>query len=245
MSFPSYGHTNELRRKEGEMVRILARIGVVASIAAALVFPVTAAGGIVTPHRIDDTFRGSSIDYTNVWAFWGTNQPGLVDFAQTDGALTVNVSAAAQPDFVVSGTTRCLAHGDFSAQVDFNLVNWPPENGVWVSLAVAGTPFNVYRVSWQFQPSESYGAFLPPVGTTLPAEGTSGTLRLARVGDIFTAYYRSGLSWVPIISGTGPTDDVPLSIGVGNISGAATFAEQPVTVAFDNLHVFADRIVCP
>src|SRR6266550_3039712 len=225
MSFPSCDHTNELRRKEEEMVRILARIGVVASVAAALVFPVTAAGGTVTPHRIDDTFRGSSIDYANVWAFWGTNQPGLVDFAQTNGALTVNVSAGAQPDF--------------------NLVNWPPQNGVSVSLMVGGTPFNVYRVSWQFQPSESYGAFLPPVGTTLPADGTTGTLRLARVGDIFTTYYRSGLRWVPIISGVGPTDDVPLTLAVFNISGAATFAGQPVTVAFDNFHVFADRIVCP
>jgi len=34
-------------------------------------------------------------------------------------------------------------------------------------------------------------------------------------------------------------------LAVFNISGAATFAGLPVTVAFDNFHVFADRIVCP
>jgi hypothetical protein len=50
---------------------------------------------------------------------------------------------------------------------------------------------------------------------------------------------------VPIISGTGPTEDVPLTLAVFNISGAATFAGQPVTVAFDDLHVFADGIVSP
>jgi len=97
--------------------------------------------------------------------------------------------------------------------VGFNLVTWPAQNGVWVSLMVGGTPFNVYRVSWQFEPSEAYGAYLPPAGTTVSATGTTGTLRLTREGDIFTAYYRSGDSWVPIISGTGPTGDVPLTLG--------------------------------
>ena len=220
-------------------------MGAMAIIATTLALPAVAQAGIVTPHRIDEPFLGSSIDYSSVWAWWGTNQPGLVSFAQGGGVLTLDVSGAAQPDFNVSGETRCLAHGDFDAQVDFNLVAWPPQNGVWVSLMVGGTPYNVYRVSWQFPQTEAYGAFLPPVGTTLPATGTSGTLRLTRRGDIFTAYYLSGLRWVPIISGTGPTGDVPLTLAVFNISTAATFAGQPVTVTFDNLHVFADHVVCP
>ncbi len=226
-------------------MRRFVRIWAAAIAAAALAFPAAAGGGIVTPHRIDETFKGSSIDYSNVWAFWGTNQPGLIDFAQGGGSLDVNVSAGAQPDFNVSGQTRCLAHGDFDARVAFDLVDWPPQNGVTVSLMVGGTPYNVYRVSWQFPQSEAYGAFLPPAGTTLPATGTTGTLRLARQGELFTAYYRSGDTWVPIISGVGPTGDVPLTLAVFNISAAATFAGLPVTVAFDDFHVVADRIVCP
>jgi hypothetical protein len=110
---------------------------------------------------------------------------------------------------------------------------------------VAGTPYNVYRVSWQFDPSEAYGAFLPPVGTSTGATGTSGTLRLTRTGDVFTASYLSALDWIPIISGTGPTGDVPLTLAVFNISGAATFAGLPVTVDFDNFKVNAQQIVCP
>lgn len=225
---------------------MLRKTSLVAAILATLIaFPAIGLGGIVTPHRIDEMFSGTSIDYSNVWAWWGTNQPGLADFAQGGGVLTINVTAGAQPDFNVGSQTRCLAHGDFDAQVGFNLVTWPAQNGVWVALMVGGTPFNVYRVSWQFDPSEQYGAYLPPAGTTLPATGTTGTLRLIRQGDIFTAYYLSGRNWIPIISGTGPTGDVPLTLAVFNISGAATFAGLPVTVAFDNFHVFADRIVCP
>ena len=121
-------------------LRPLARIGAVAIVASLLPSPAVARAGIVTPHRIDETFKGSSIDYSNVWAWWGTNQPGLVDFAQGGEVLTVNVTSAAQPDFNVSGQTRCLAHGDFDAQVDFNLLTWPAQNGVWVSLMVGGTP---------------------------------------------------------------------------------------------------------
>jgi hypothetical protein len=50
-----------------------------------------------------------------------------------------------------------LAHGDFNARVDFNLVDWPAENGTSLNLAVAGTPYNVYRVSWQFDPGVLHG----------------------------------------------------------------------------------------
>jgi hypothetical protein len=225
-------------------MRRFSRIGAVAILAAVFAFPALAFGGSVSRHHIDEKFRGTSID-SNVWAFWGTNQPGLVDFAQGDGVLTVNVSPGAQNEFNLTGQTRCLAHGDFDARVGFNLVTWPAQNGVTVSLMVGGTPFNVFRVSWQFQQSEAYGAFLPPIGTSVAATGTTGELRLTRAGDIFTAFFRSGGSWVPIISGTGPTGDVPFNLAVFNIPGAGPFAGLPVTVAFDNFHVSADRIVCP
>jgi len=220
-------------------------VGVVAAVAALIALPAAASGGTVNRQHIDERFNGSSIDYAKTWAWWGTNQPGLVSFTQANGVLRLDVSAAAQPDFNVSGQTRCAAQGDFDARVDFNLVDWPAQNGVWVSLMVNGGPFNVYRVSWQFDPSEAYGAYLPPAGNSVGGSDTTGTLRITRRGDLYATYYRAGGSWVPIVSGPGPTDDVPFTLAVFNISNAATLSGQPVSATFDNFHVTADRIVCP
>jgi hypothetical protein len=222
-----------------------ARIAAVVVIASLLVFPAAARAGIVTPHRIDEKFRETSIDYTHTWAFWGTNQPDAVQFHQANGVMNVNVAANAQNDFNVAGSTRCLAHGDFDATVDFNLPIWPTADGVSASLMVAGTPFNVYRVTWQLQPTEAYGAYLPPAGGLLPATGTAGTLRLSRRDDIFTTYYLDGLNWVPIVSGVGPTDDASFTLAVFNISAASPFGGMAAAVTFDNFHVLADHIVCP
>jgi hypothetical protein len=218
----------------------------VASIGAAAALSASASGGVVTPHRITEMFRGSTIDFTNVWWYWGSNQPSYASFGQADGALTVNVSGDAQPDFGVGGATRCVAHGDFDARVAFDLRSWPAENGTWVNLAITGTPFNVYRVSWQFPEHEAYGAYFPPSNGNASATGTTGQLRLTREGSTITAYYLGdGGIWVPVLSSGGPTDDASFTLGVFNISNAATFAGLPVSVSFDNLHVSADAIVCP
>ena len=192
------------------MKRLLAQVAALS--AAVLACACIASAGIVTPHRIDETFSGTSIDYPHTWWSWGTNQPDAVTFKQANGVMNINVAATAQNDFNVSGATLCRARGDFDATVDFNLPTWPTGDGIWVMLQMTGTPFNVYRVTWQFQPSEAYGAFFPPAGTSLPATGTSGTLRLSRRGDIFTGYYWNGLSWVPIISGVGPKRGEQLAV---------------------------------
>jgi hypothetical protein len=212
---------------------------------AVLVSAGVASAGIVTPHRIDETFTGASIDYTHTWWFWNTNQPDSVTFDQANGVMNINIAAIAQNGFFGGGATLCRARGDFDATVDFNLPTWPTSDGIWVTLQMTGTPFNVYRVTWQYQPNEAYGAYFPPGGSSLPATGTSGTLRLSRRGDIFTGYYRNGPSWVPIASGVGPTDDASVSLGVSNNPGVSPFLGLPATITFDNLHVFADKFVCP
>src|SRR6266540_3224424 len=88
-----------------QSMRRLARLMAIAAATTFLSLSAAAGAGIVTPHHIDEMFRGTSIDYTNTWAWWGTNQPSYVGFAQTDGALTVSVSAAAQPAALPTATS--------------------------------------------------------------------------------------------------------------------------------------------
>ena len=202
-------------------------------------------GALVTRHFIMDSFSGTSID-RSVWGWYGTNPPDDVTLTEAGGALRVDVSGSAGNDFNASLGTRCKVRVDFDAQLSFSLLVWPPQNGVWVSLMAADTGgFNVYRVSWQFGDGEAYGAYLPPEGTSLSASGNKGVLRLARRGSTWSGYYLSGLRWVPILTGVGPTGDVALSPGVFNISGATPFGGMPTTVALNGFAAFAARVVCP
>jgi hypothetical protein len=201
--------------------------------------------GLVTPHFISDSFAGGVID-PNVWGWYGTSEPDHVTFRPGGGALVVSVAATAPNDFNASLGTRCKVRGDFDATLSFRLVQWPANNGVWVSLMAADTGgFNVYRVSWQFGSGEAYGGYLPPAGTAIDGSGNQGVLRLARQGSTWSAYFLSGRHWTPIVSGPGPGSDIALSPGVFNVSGATAFGSQATVVAFDSFHVSAARVVCP
>ncbi len=201
----------------------------------------TALAGLVTPHRIDDRFSGQAIDST-VWWFH-SSQPDQVTLAEGSGQITVNVSAGATNDFDAGLVAQCRASGDFDARLSFALTAWPALDGVGVNLAAEDTGgFNVYRAS--ASGGDSYGAFLPPAGATVPATGSSGTLRLVREGSTMSAYYLSDHHWVAIASGPGPTADVHIGMGVFNISAATAFGRQQATVEFNEFHLFADAIAC-
>jgi hypothetical protein len=202
-------------------------------------------GAIVSNHTISDSFEGTSIS-PKVWGFYGTNQPNNVTLTQKDEGLYVSVSSTATNDFTGGLTTRCKLRGDFDAILSFRLVTWPPKNGVWLSLLAADTGgFNVYRVSWQFDTGDDYGAYLPPAGAIAPASGNSGVLRLSRQAGYWTAYYLSGGSWVTLASAPGPTSDVALNPSVFNLSGVLPYGGAATTVAFKGFHAIAAAVVCP
>jgi hypothetical protein len=200
----------------------------------------TALAGLVTPHHIEDRFSDQVID-SNVWWF-NSSQPDQVALAEGDGHVTVNVSGGAANDFNAGLSTKCKATGDFDARLSFTLPVWPAFDGVGLLLMAGDTGFNVYRASASW--GDSYGAFLPPAGNTIPATGSSGTLRLVREGSTMTAFYLSDHRWVAIASGPGPTFDVGINIAVFNISAATVFGGQPAIVEFNEFRLFADGIVC-
>jgi hypothetical protein len=222
------------------MVRSI--VTAVAAALASLCFVAAAGAGVVTPHFIYDGFNSNAIDSSTWWS--GTNQPGQVSISQTGGHAVISVAGTAANDFNGGIGTRCKARGDFEAVASYQLPVWPATDGVWVSLMASDTPgFNTYRASASW--GDSYGAYLPPAGTTVPASGTEDSLRLSRHGSTWAAYYLDVTHhWATIASGGGPTNDTGINLSVFNISGATPFGGQPATVAFDNFLLVAQRIVC-
>jgi DNA-binding SARP family transcriptional activator len=175
-------------------------------------------------------------------AWWnGSNQPG-VTITHTGGQVTFGVAASARDEFTVTIGTRCKAHGDFDAQAGFRLVEWPGANGVWVSLMASNLEgMSTHRTDAY---GESYGTYIPGTGgSTVPANGDRGTLRLRRQGNIITGYYRDGDDWVTILRGPGATGDTSLNLSVYNLT-YAPFAGRATTVTFDSFALTADALAC-
>lgn len=108
---------------------------------------------------------------------------------------------------------------------------------------MVGRGHQAYRASASW--FDSWGTYLPPAGDVVPATGTTGALRLARVGATWTGYYLLDHQWVPIASGDGPTDDLNLALLVFNGADATVFGGQAAVIQFTDFQLTADRIVCP
>jgi hypothetical protein len=162
---------------------------------------------------------------------------------QASGEVTVAVSATAPDGFNASVRTRCRVEGDFDAEVDFRLVQWPGSDGISVTLMAADLGgVNTYRTD-AF--GESYGTYIPPSGgTVVPATGSSGTLRLARTGSTFTGSYNDGTRWVTIFSAAGPTQPTAVQLGVFNNTDVGLFGGRPATVSFDSFALHAGTLDC-
>ena len=159
------------------------------------------------------------------------------------GYAKVRVGAGATDGFTTGIGTQCKVRGDFEATVTYDLLEWPAGGGVWVSLLAVDTGgFNTYRASFPW--FDSYGAYLPPAGTSVPASGTHDTLKLVRQGSTWTGSYLGPSGWVVIATGPGPTTDTGINLGVFNVP-AAPFAGQPATVGFDEVSIRADAMLCP
>lgn len=194
--------------------------------------------------QISDSFSGNSIN-TNIW-WYGTNDPNAVAISQAEGHVTVSVSGHAAQDFNASLGTRCRAHGDFDARVAFDLAAWPVFDGVWVALmAHDGQNLlgNVYRVSASW--GDSYGVWGPTLpGTTVPASGSHGAMRLVRQGATMTGYYLAGGRWVAVFAGQVPLGDATFTLGVFNGSNNTPFGGDWATIHFSNFVATAGAITC-
>jgi DNA-binding SARP family transcriptional activator len=175
--------------------------------------------------------------------WWTATHPRQLSVARTDDRVTVGMPGSAGDGFNATIETRCKVIGDFDARARFQLLQWPGTDGIWVSLMAADLGgVNTYR-SDAF--GETYGAYIPPHdGTTVPASGSSGTLRLTRQGNLITGSYLADGSWVTIYKAIGPTTDTAISLAVFNLPDVSPFAGRPATVSFDGFTLAARKLRC-
>jgi hypothetical protein len=198
-----------------------------------------------------DTFSGDRID-----PFWGS--PFLTgsgpSMDEENGRLEVSVPSDTLNDPVAGFTDialnqQCHLLGDFDVQVDYQLLQWPPQSGVNVDFGpvtlVNGSFANGYGM-FVFDPGGGTGVstnFPGPTNTFVPAPEATGTLRVDRVGPMITAYRLTPAGWSPLQSASDATPEIGVNLDV--FSNAPQFSHPDVKVAYDNFRVNSGTFSCP
>ncbi len=132
--------------------------------------------------------------------------------------------------------------GNFTAQVDYSLLNWPSDNQE--RIAIAGTFGAVERISDNGFGGERYLTHFVGEGVLglTATSDMSGKLKFSRTGSTVSGYYWTGSAWQLIHSyGSGPTNDQIVDLQI--------WPEYPigngVKVAFDNFQLDAPSMVNP
>jgi hypothetical protein len=137
--------------------------------------------------------------------------------------------------------TGCRFRGDFDVRVGYELVNWPPANGVMLQLAAWSRSSNSTIARQSQHGGESYAASDGLNATSSATNDRRGALRLRRTGSKISSYVRRGGRWARLSSSVSP--EAPM-IGLQALSTDAWFADQAVTAAFDDLEIRAAQPLC-
>ncbi len=191
-----------------------------------------------------DTFDAGASDQ-----FWNPHQDGTgAHVSEQNGELVMSISADATQGGIFNRIdggwlSACQLTGDFDVQADYQLLQWPAENGVQVTLGASNLGMGPFRESQTY--GESYGSYIPPAGAeNILTQDTVGELRIQRQGGTATASYETATGgWAPIQSGLVPTG--PTFIGVDISSMNDFFIHQPVTIAWDNFRINSGTLSCP
>ncbi len=180
---------------------------------------------------------------------WGVNGDGSgYTWSLDNGRLVFTVPAGAQTggtyNMVGPGwDSQCRFDGNFDARVDYQLLEWPAGVGAHLQLSAwifpkinsaSGRMINQYGDQYDGNVGQSFDL--------VNTQDTQGTLRIARVGSVETAYYLSKGKWVALHSATavGQTQ-----LGLQLFAQASEWAHKQFSVALDNFTVAAVAPLCP
>lgn len=173
------------------------------------------------------------------WAVLHDGTGGYED--ETNERVELTITADAQPSPFPAINVRyefaCVLMGDFDAQVDYRLLDWPTANGAYVQLSAWDVGANVSRLSEGW--GEAYSASIQGgPWAAAPTTDGQGRLRLVRTGSTVVSYYESGGAWIELLSG--PAHDGP-SVVLLELAAFGGFSHQQLRVAFDNFRLDADE----
>ena len=198
-----------------------------------------------SPAFTGDDFNDGTIDPL-IWSAYFVGTGASVE--ETGGEARIELQASSAGPTIAGGyESRCNLSGDFDLRVDYVLHTWPALNGVRVSLSArtVTASYLVERVSFgAFEGAvDAYVTDLDgPVSTPVPASGTSGSMRLVRVGTNYAGYYWNGTAWTLVGSGPGVGDEVSFALQAH--SHDSVFGDQLVSIAFDDLSIASGTSDC-
>ncbi len=140
-------------------------------------------------------------------------------------------------------SSQCRFDGNFDARIDYQLIDWPAAGGAHAQLAAWIFPKTNAGAGRQVnQFSDSYSGNVGEGWDLADTQDKQGTFRIARVGDVETAYYLAKGGWVALHSGKAPGQ---ATLGIQLFGMANDWSHAQMGVAFDNFIVVAASPVCP
>ncbi len=210
----------------------------------------TSGDTILGPPFVSDTFDGKPDE-----TFWHIfTQGGGPEATQRNGRVEVSIPGNATPSDnygQISGNyeSRCSLPGDFDAEVDYDLLQWPRGDGVAAQLVARigprpGAPRYIFpQISRRslVGGEDQYQSYLFVGDVQFASDDRQGRLRIARSDGVLTTYYWKRERWLKVDSALHPGPAL-ISFDIG--TDGATFGRLDVTVAFDNFTLFASRTEC-
>jgi|GEM_PF-3014355 len=189
-----------------------------------LILPVVACVGFrAAGQTITDDFNGGSLSSS----LWGTYAEGTGKVIHSEGRVVTTIGPSYDVSFAAIGL---LVAGDFDAQVDYTILNWPHEQppllGVQINFDPMGPAYEVVR-TWNCYASNFSRYEAGPATSDM-----NGRLRMVRRGATFSAYYYDPVSGWQLLRSTDEgnlTEASILSLGI--------YGKAAASVAFDNFSI--------
>jgi hypothetical protein len=195
-----------------------------------------------------ETFTDNTYDQ-NLWYIGaqGTGPSTAVTNDRLEISIPGNSSSGGDPSPFGGFINSPPLGGDFDVQVDFTLVTWTVPAGVQISIQTifgpGPKPFDAMVTLMSdpdFNPPQSYSAYLNGPSDSIPTQDIAGKFRLKRTGTTIEAFYWAPSGWQLIASRTDAQFWRNCSLQF--FAYSHNFQGNDVKVAFDNLQIIYTRI---